>query len=102
VPDPSQPPTPTEALARLLGRSPREGHWRLYFSTELNRYAEFSEEAVLHSEKIPRERPPFAGSEATKVWIGQRAEAEYTRTQSRRVQAEVLQSVLASSPKSLK
>jgi hypothetical protein len=91
VPDPSQPPPPTVALVGLLGRSRREGHWRLYFSTELNRYAEFKEEDVLRSVKIPREQRPFAGLEATRVWLKREAEVEYTRTESRRVRAEVLQ-----------
>jgi hypothetical protein len=49
VPDPCQPSTPTVALLGLLGRSSREGYWRLYFSSGLKRYAEFKEEDVLHS-----------------------------------------------------
>jgi hypothetical protein len=82
VPDPSQPPPPTVTLAGLLGRSPREGSWRLYFSSILERYAEFKEEDVLHSVKIPREQSPFAGIEATRVWI--RHEARWsTRAPSR-------------------
>ena len=60
VPGPSQPPTPTVMLAGLLGRSHREGYWRLYFSSGLERYAGFEEEAVLNSEKIPKERPKKA------------------------------------------
>jgi hypothetical protein len=95
VPDPSQPPTPTVSLLGLLGRSTKEGYWRLYFSTELNRYAEFKEEDVLHSLKVPRAQPPFLGMEATRVWIRADAEIEYTRHESRRVQAKVLQGDLA-------
>src|SRR5215217_898374 len=96
VPDPSQPPTPPPvALVGLLGRSLREGYWRLYFSSQLERYAEFKEEDVLNSVKIPQEQPPFAGLEATKVWLRRDAEVEYTRTESRRVQAEFLQGSLA-------
>jgi hypothetical protein len=95
VPDPSQPPTPTVALAGLLGRSAKEGYWRLYFSSSLKRYVEFKEEDVLHSVKIPKEQPPFAGLEATRVWLKREAEVEYTRTESRRLQAEVLQSGMA-------
>jgi hypothetical protein len=95
VPDPSQPPTPTVSLLGLLGRSAKEGYWRLYFSTSLKRYAEFKEEDVLHSVKVPRAQPPFLGMEATRVWIRADAEIEYTRTESRRVQAKVLQGGLA-------
>jgi xanthosine utilization system XapX-like protein len=91
VPDPSQPPPPTVTLAGLLGRSAKEGHWRLYFSSALERYAEFKEEDVLGSVKIPKEQSPFAGLEATRVWLKREAEVEYTRTESWRVQAEVLQ-----------
>jgi hypothetical protein len=91
VPDPSQPPTPTVSLLGLLGRSAKEGYWRLYFSSKLNRYAEFKEEDVLHSVKVPRAQPPFLGMEATRVWLKAEAEVEYTRTESRRVQAKGLQ-----------
>jgi hypothetical protein len=95
VPDPSQPSPPKVALEGLLGRSIREGYWRLYFSSGLERYAEFKEEDVLHSEKIPQEQLPFAGLQATKVWLRHDAEVEYTRTESHRVQAEFLQGGLA-------
>jgi hypothetical protein len=91
VPDPSQPSIPTVSLTGLLGRSAREGYWRLYFSSSLKSYAEFKEEEVLYSVKVPREQPPFAGLEATRVWLRHDAEVEYTRTESRRVQARGLQ-----------
>ena len=91
VPDPSQPPTPTVSLLGLLGRSAKEGIWRLYFSAELNRYAEFKEEDVLHSVKVPRAVPPFLGMEATRVRSRADAEIEYTRTESRKVRASGLQ-----------
>jgi hypothetical protein len=91
VPDPgTQPPPPTVALAGLLGKSAKEGRWRLYFSPSLERYAEFKEEDVLGSVKIPQEQPPFAGLKATRVWLKREAEVEYTRTEARRVRAEVL------------
>jgi hypothetical protein len=90
VPDPSQPPTPTVVLEGLLGKSASEGYWRLYLTSKLNRYAEFREEDVLHREPIPKEQPPLVGLEATKVWIRRDAQIQYTRTESRRVQAEFL------------
>jgi hypothetical protein len=95
VPDPSQPPPAMVALEGLLGRSIREGYWRLYFSSGLERYAEFKEEDVLHSEKIPQEQLPFAGLQATRVRLRHDAEVEYSRTESRRMQAEFLQGGLA-------
>src|SRR3712207_227781 len=91
VPDPSQPPPPTVTLAGLLGRSAKEGYWRLYFSSALEHYAEFKGEDVLGSVKIPKEQSPFAGLEATRVWLKREAEVEYTRTESWRVRAEVLE-----------
>ena len=95
VPDPSQPPTPTVSLLGLFGRSAKEGFWRLYFSSSLGRYAEFKEEDVLNSVKVPRALPPFLGMEATRVWIRADAEIEYTRTESRKVRATGLQGGLA-------
>jgi hypothetical protein len=91
VPDPSRPAQPTAVLDGLLGRSAREGHWRLYLTSNLSEYAEFKEEDLVHTEKIPPDQPPLVGVEATRVWLRQGAEVEYTRTESRRVQAEFLQ-----------
>jgi hypothetical protein len=53
---------------------------------------------VLYSVKIPREQSPFAGLEATRVWIRHDAEVEYTRTQSRKMQAKVLKGGLSRDP----
>jgi len=90
------PATPLVALAGLLGKSVREGYWRLYFSSGLERYVEFKEEHVHYSVKIPREQPPFAGLQATRVWIRHDAEVEYTRTAlQRRMQAKDLRGGLA-------
>jgi hypothetical protein len=81
----------------LLGRSAKEGYWRLYFSSSLESYAEFKEEDVLHSVKVPRALPPFLGMEATRVWIKADSEVEYTRTESQRwVQAKELESLMFS------
>ena len=96
VPDPSQPPTPTVVLTGLLGKSPREGYWRLYFSSAFERYAEFKEEDMLNSVKVPRALPPFLGMEATRVWLRHDAEVEYTRTElHRRMRAKDLRGGLA-------
>lgn len=95
VPDPSQPPPPTVVLEGLLGRSAREGYWRLYFSRELDHYAEFGAEDVLFSEKVPEEQPPLVGLEATRVGLRRDAQIEYTRVESRRVQAEFLGGAIA-------
>jgi hypothetical protein len=72
LPDPAQPPAETTVLQGLLGRSDREGYWRLYFSTALNQYVEFRAEDVLYSEAIPKEESPL-GVEAVRLWLNKEA-----------------------------
>jgi nucleoid-associated protein YgaU len=95
VPDPSQPPPRTIVLEGLLGRSPKEGYWRLYFNEELSNYAEFREEDLRHHESIPREHYPLPGLEANKVWLDADAQVDFTNTESRRMQAEFLRGDIA-------
>jgi hypothetical protein len=83
-PDPSQPPERVRILEGLLGNSDREGHWRLYFTRELDNYAEFRQEAVVFSEPIPADQEPFLGQEATRVGIKRDATIEFTRTRTPR------------------
>jgi len=81
-PDPSQPPEDVRILEGLLGHSDREGNKRLYFTRELERYAEFRQEDVLFSEPIPPEQPPLVGLDATRVGIRREATVEYTRVRT--------------------
>jgi hypothetical protein len=83
-PDPSQPPQRVLTLAGLLGDSDRTGFRRLYFTRELDYYAEFRAEDVLDTASIPREEPPFLGDEATRVTLKRDATVEYTRTRAAR------------------
>jgi hypothetical protein len=83
-PDPSEPPISVRVLQGLVGNSDREGYKRLYFSRELNSYAEFRQEDVLYSEPIPSEQPPFVGLDATRVGIRRDAAIEYTRVRAPR------------------
>jgi hypothetical protein len=83
-PDPSEPPTPVRVLQGLLGNSDREGYRRLYFTRELDSYAEFRRDDVLYSEPIPSEQPPFVGLDATRVGIRRDAAIEYTRVRAAR------------------
>ena len=53
-PDPSLPPQPTRALAGLLGDSDRPGFRRIYFTRELDNYAEFRAEDMMSSRRSPR------------------------------------------------
>jgi hypothetical protein len=76
IPDPAQPPPDTTVLQGLLGRSEREGYWRVYFSNSLKDYAEFNAEDVLYSEPIPKEESPL-GAEAARVWLRKEAKMTY-------------------------
>lgn len=93
VPDPSEPALPAIVLTGLLGRSARDGYWRLYFTAELSEYTEVREEDVLHHESMGKEHPPFVGLESTKLWIKRDAEVMNTRLGSpSQVQASFLAS----------
>lgn len=76
VPDPAQPPAETTVLQGLLGRSDKEGHWRVYLSSSLTEYAEFRAEDALHIEPIPKEESPL-GAEGARVWLKQEARMMY-------------------------
>jgi hypothetical protein len=83
-PDPSRPPERLRILEGLLGDSDREGYKRLYFTRELDHYAEFRAEDVVFSEPIPPEQPPFLGQQATRVGLRREATVEYTRVRTPR------------------
>jgi hypothetical protein len=58
-PDPSQAPQAVLVREGLLGDSDRAGFRRVYFTRELDRYAEFRAEDALAVEAIPADQPPF-------------------------------------------
>jgi hypothetical protein len=69
-------------LEGLLGDSDREGYKRLYFTRELDHYAEFRAEDVVFREPIPPDQPPFFGQQATRVGIRRDAPIEFTRVRT--------------------
>ena len=83
-PDPSQPAEPTKTLSGALGDSDRPGFRRVYFTTELDYYAEFRSEDVLAIADIPPDQPPFLGEQATRVTLRRDAAVDFTRTQRAR------------------
>src|SRR5918998_1217464 len=83
-PDPSEPPKQVRVLEGLLGDSDREGYKRLYFTRELDNYAEFRTEDVVFREPIPSEQPPMVGLDTTRVGIRRDAPIEYTRVRAPR------------------
>jgi hypothetical protein len=101
-PDPSQPPEAVRILEGLLGDSDREGYKRLYFTRELDHYAEFRTEDVLFSEPIPSDQPPFLGQQATRVGLRQDATIEYTRVRTPRPVDEFDLDVRLAAPRGLR
>ncbi|MGW6793881.1 hypothetical protein [Streptomyces chartreusis] len=79
APDPSQPVQRTLNLRGLLGNSDREGYQRIYFSTDLDYFAEFKTEDIVHTEAITPDQPPFVGLDATSVSIKRDASIQYSR-----------------------
>jgi hypothetical protein len=91
VPDPGQ-LEPLTLLFGYLGRSSREGYWRLYLTARLNEYVEFSEDDVRHTMPLSPEESSLGG---TRVWVKQGTRLQHTRVDSRQVQAEFLQGDIA-------
>src|SRR5262249_589393 len=73
VKDPKQPPDAI-LLSGFLGKSSEEGHIRLYFDPGLSQYVEIPNDAILHTQEIPKEASPLGGSN---VWINSQAELIY-------------------------
>jgi hypothetical protein len=74
-------------LRGFLGRSGREGFWRLYLTPELDQYVEFAEDDVEHRQEVSTERAPFGGSY---VWLRKGAPVTHARVATRQLQAEFL------------
>jgi len=82
--DPSQPPQPVRVLEGLLGNSDRAGYHRIYFTRELDTYAEFRAEDVVYREPVPPDQPPFRGLDASRVGIRRDAPVWYTQVRTPR------------------
>jgi hypothetical protein len=80
-PDPSQPSSRVLVIDGLLGDSDRPGYRRLYFTQDLNYYAEFRAEDVLDVVTIPPEQGPFAGLQSSRVTLRREATIETTYVQ---------------------
>ena len=83
-PDPSQAPEPTRVLEGALGDSDRPGMRRLYFTAELDFYAEFRTGDVIAIVDIPADQPPLLGEEATRIELRRDATIDFTRTHQAR------------------
>jgi hypothetical protein len=65
----------------MLGDSDRPGHRRLYFTADLDSYAEFLAEDVIAYADIPPEQAPFRGEQATRATLRREATVAFIRTQ---------------------
>jgi hypothetical protein len=83
-PDPARSSEPTLTMSGFLGDSDRPGFRRLYFTPDLDYYAEFRAEDAVDVETIPAEQDPFRGEEATRLRLRRNAIVEYTRVRSAR------------------
>jgi len=92
VPDPGQ-HQPLTTLVGYLGRSTREGEWRLYLTEDLNEYVEFSEQDVVHSQPLAEEQSRLS---ATQIWLPAETRLRHTQIISRQVQADFLRGEIAS------
>lgn len=79
-PDPSQPPESLLTMSGFLGDSERPGYRRLYFTRDLDYFAEFRSDDVVTMSSIARDEEPFRGEEATRVSLRRDAMVDYTRT----------------------
>jgi hypothetical protein len=87
-PQPSEPAVRGLTLKGFLGDSDRRGCRRLYFTRNLDYYAEFSIEDVVDTARIPEDRLPFLGEPASEVTLKAGAKFEYTRSIPARIPDE--------------
>jgi hypothetical protein len=93
LPDASQLPD-VRVLVGFLGKSTRQGYWRLYFTLTLDEYVEFAETDVVHSHAFGNEESRLGG---TLIWVRREANLQHTRTASREAQADFLQGAITNS-----
>jgi hypothetical protein len=83
-PDPAEPSQPSLTLLGFLGDSDRDGFRRLYFTRDLDYYAEFRADDVLDAAPVPPDQPPYLGEEATRLTLRRDAAIQFTRERAGR------------------
>jgi hypothetical protein len=83
-PDPSTPPLDALTMVGFLGDSDRPGHRRLYFTRDLDYYAEFQVDDALLVETIPPDSLPFLGFACTRLILKRDAIFDTVRTRTPR------------------
>ncbi len=76
-PEPDAVPPVDTTLSGLLGDSDRPGRRRLYLTTRLDYYVEFSSDDVIAVEDVAPNEPPFPGLDATRVSLRRDARIDY-------------------------
>ena len=87
VEDPAKPPKAL-LLPGFVGDSSEPGCIRLYLNAQLSDYIEIPEEAILHTEEIPRDRSPLGGKY---IWIRRDAEVIHGPVGPNRLKATYLE-----------
>jgi hypothetical protein len=88
APDPAQLPDVVSYVG-FLGDSTRDGYHRLYFSSNLTEYVEFSKADVVASQRLPADQTPL-GLGGTLVWLRREATVLHSRTVPIQAQASFL------------
>jgi hypothetical protein len=92
VPDPND-LQPRVQLTGWVGKSTKEGFWRLYLTPQLNEYLEFSDQDVMHTQSLQAEQSPLGG---TTVWFRPGTIMRHCRLAARQVQVDFLSGAITS------
>lgn len=84
----AQAPPDALLLSGYVGASSEEGHTRLYFDPQLSDYVEIPNEAILHTQEIPKDQSPLGG---TLVWIKRDAVLVHGKVGPNRLKARFLE-----------
>jgi hypothetical protein len=76
----------------MLGKSNREGSWRIYFSPALNEYVEVAEDDIVYTHDLP---DPEIGFDLTLIAVRSGASVRHTQVSSQTMQAEFLSGTIA-------
>jgi hypothetical protein len=87
-PDPSAPPS--VELCGFLGKSDKQGYWRLYLTPDLTEYMDIAEVDIVGTQSLATEGNPLAGSY---VWI--KPGAMLTWIESQQVRAEFVRDAIS-------
>jgi hypothetical protein len=85
-------PADVRPMIGFLGKSAREGHWRLHATVLLDEYIEFAEADVVHQHTFEPDGRRIGG---TVIWIRRDANVQHTKSGSREAQAEFLRGEIA-------